>query len=146
IPCPSPSPQPPSSFWLGWAPGAFPPTAHTREAVSRGQDLLWCGRSRICPVSPSPSFPCQGLWGKAALSVPLPCATEHRAGDQDIIPAELPPTSVCHHHPTLPTKGLLWFWFPLKTTGRKPSPGAALGGSSFSTDCPKCVVPTTGDT
>lgn len=99
------------------------------------------GRSRICPVSPSPSSSCQGLWGMAALSVPLPCATEHRVGDRDIIPAEFLPTSVCHHHPTLPIKGLLCFWLPLKTT-----PGAALAGSFFSTECPKCIVPKSGDT
>lgn len=96
------------------------------------------GRRRICPVSPSSSH--QGLWGMAALSVPLPCATEHHVGDRDIIPAEFLPTSVCHHHPTLPTKGLLCFWLPLKTT-----PGAALGGSFFSTERPKCVVPKSGD-
>lgn len=95
------------------------------------------GRSRICPVSPSSS--CQGLWGMAVPSVPLPCATEHRVGDWDIIPAEFLPTNVCHHHPTLPTKRLLCFWLPLKTT-----PGAALGGSFSALSAPNALSPKVG--
>lgn len=127
--------------------GCFSPhSPHQGSCVLRSGLAVVCpnmgGRSRICPVSLSPSS-CQGLWGTAAPSVPLPCATKHRVGD--IIPAEFLPTSVCHHHPTLPTKGLLCFLLPLKTTGRKPSPGAALGGSFFSTECPKCVVPKSGN-
>lgn len=143
---------PPQHFGCDGLPVISPHSPHQGSRVLGSGLAVACskhrGRNKICPASPSPSSSCQGLWEVAAPSVPLPCATKHRVGDRDIIPAELLATSVCHHHPTLPTKGLLWFWLPLKTTGRNtppPTRGSSGWFSAFSAlSAPNVLSPKVG--